>query len=123
MSQPTQTAEPPRKPAADPISTVQGNGAALSRFPGLEDEYVKAELHNGIVIFADIRDFTSYMDANSDYAISLLACFRRVLSQCFSGKTLKANANERYTTFAKELGDGVMMVWIAEQGSTTDISV
>jgi class 3 adenylate cyclase len=93
------------------------------RFPGLEDEYVKAELHNGIVIFADIREFSSYMDANSDYAISLLACFRRVLSQCFSGKSLKANGNDRYTTFAKELGDGVMMIWIAEQGSITDISV
>jgi class 3 adenylate cyclase len=63
------------------------------------------------------------MDANSDYAISLLACFRRVLSKCFSGKALKANENERYTTFAKELGDGVMLIWIAEQGSITDISV
>ena len=63
------------------------------------------------------------MDANSDYAISLLACFRRVLSKFFSDRSLKANANERYTTFAKELGDGVMMIWIAEQGSITDISV
>jgi class 3 adenylate cyclase len=123
MSQETQTADPPRKPTADPMSTVSENTAAVSRFPGLEDEYVKAELHNGIVVFADIRDFTSYMDANSDYAISLLACFRRVLSQFFSAKAIKANANERYTTFAKELGDGVMMVWIAEQGSITDISV
>lgn len=111
------------KPTVDPTSTVQGNGIHHARFPGLEDEYVKAELHNGIVVFADIREFTSYMDANSDYAISLLACFRRVLSQCFSRKALKANENERYTTFAKELGDGVMMVWIAEQGSITDISV
>jgi class 3 adenylate cyclase len=113
----------PPKPKVDPMSTVQENTVALSRFPGLEDEYVKAELHNGIVIFADIREFSSYMDANSDYAISLLACFRRVLSQCFSGRSLKANANDRYTTFAKELGDGVMMVRIAEQGSITDISV
>jgi class 3 adenylate cyclase len=104
------------------VSTVQENTTAVARFPGLEDEYVKAELHNGIVIFADIREFTSYMDTNSDYAISLLACFRRVLSQCFSDKTLKANVNERYTTFAKELGDGVMLIWIAEQGSITDIS-
>jgi class 3 adenylate cyclase len=123
MSQLTATASSPRKPTVDPTSTVQGPATVVSRFPGLEDEYVKAELHNGIVVFADIRDFTSYMDANSDYAISLLACFRRVLSQCFSGKSLKANENERYTTFAKELGDGVMMVWIAEQGSITDISV
>src|SRR5436190_1244939 len=123
MSQATETTDASDKPAADPVSTVQENAAAVSRFPGLEDEYVKAELHNGIVVFADIREFTSYMDANSDYAISLLACFRRVLSQCFSGKSLKANENERYTTFAKELGDGVMMVWIAEQGSITDISV
>ncbi len=105
------------------MSTVQENTRAVSRFPGLEDEYVKAELHNGIVIFADIREFSSYMDANSDYAISLLACFRRVLSQHFSAKSLKANENDRYTTFAKELGDGVMMIWIAEQGSITDISV
>src|SRR5215467_9526544 len=123
MSQAMDTAEAPPNATADPISTVQENTAAVSRFPGLEDEYVKAELHNGIVVFADIREFTSYMDANSDYAISLLACFRRVLSQCFSGKSLKANENERYTTFAKELGDGVMLVWIAEQGSITDISV
>ena len=123
MSQATPVTEPPRNPSVDPVSTVQANLNGVSRFPGLEDEYVKAELHNGIVVFADIREFTSYMDANSDYAISLLACFRRVLSQCFSGKALKANENERYTTFAKELGDGVMMVWIAEQGSITDISV
>ena len=109
MSQATETTDASDKPAADPVSTVQENAAAVSRFPGLEDEYVKAELHNGIVVFADIREFTSYMDANSDYAISLLACFRRVLSQCFSGKTLKANGNDRYTTFAKELGDGVML--------------
>ena len=40
-----------------------------------------------------------------------------------SRQTLKANANERYTTFAKELGDGMMMIWIAEQGSITDIAV
>lgn len=123
MSDTTSTLEPPRKPTVDPAPTVQETPTALARFPGLEDEYVKAELHNGIVVFADIREFTSYMDANSDYAISLLACFRRVLSQCFSGKSLKANTNERYTTFAKELGDGVMMIWIAEQGSITDISV
>ncbi|HTL56732.1 MAG TPA: hypothetical protein VL361_13705 [Candidatus Limnocylindrales bacterium] len=123
MSETSQNNEPGPKPAADPSSTVQENTAAVSRFPGLEDEYVKAELHNGIVVFADIREFTSYMDSNSDYAISLLACFRRVLSQCFSGRTLKANINARYTTFAKELGDGVMLVWIAEQGSITDISV
>ena len=123
MSETGQNNDSGQKPAADPISTVQENTAAVSRFPGLEDEYVKAELHNGIVVFADIREFTSYMDANSDYAISLLACFRRVLSQCFSGRTLKANVNARYTTFAKELGDGVMLVWIAEQGSITDISV
>jgi len=105
------------------MSTVQENAKAVSRFPGLEDDYVKAELHNGIVIFADIREFSSYMDANSDYAISLLACFRRVLSQYFSTKSLRANESDRYTTFAKELGDGVMMIWIAEQGSITDISV
>lgn len=123
MSQSPATAEPPRKPTGDTSLTVQSNGAPPSRFPGLEDEYVKAELHNGIVVFADIREFTSYMDSNSDYAISLLACFRRVLSQCFSGKALQANVNDRYTTFAKELGDGVMLVWIAEQGSITDISV
>jgi class 3 adenylate cyclase len=123
VSQQPQIAEPARTTVVDPVSTAQGSTNAVSRFPGLEDEYVKAELHNGIVVFADIREFTSYMDSNSDYAISLLACFRRVLSQCFSGKSLKANENERYTTFAKELGDGVMMVWIAEQGSITDISV
>src|SRR5689334_2828747 len=121
MSQATRTGESTRKPTAD-TTTVQNSNNGVSRFPGLEDEYVKAELHNGIVVFADIREFTSYMDSNSDYAISLLACFRRVLSQCFSGKSLKANENERYTTFAKEFGDGVMMVWIAEQGSITDIS-
>lgn len=123
MSSATAAVDPPRKPGPEVNGAAQGNTALVSRFPGLEDEYVKAELHNGIVVFADIREFTSYMDANSDYAISLLACFRRVLSQCFSGKTLKANENERYTTFAKELGDGMMMVWIAEQGSITDISV
>jgi class 3 adenylate cyclase len=123
MSQPTQTEEPPRKSVPEVGSAAQENTSTVSRFPGLEDEYTKAELHNGIVVFADIRDFTSYMDANSDYAISLLACFRRVLSQCFSGRSLKANENARYTTFAKELGDGVMMIWIAEQGSITDISV
>src|SRR5215471_15706863 len=95
----------------------------LSKFPSLQDEYVKAELHNGIVMFADIRGFSSYIDANSDYAISLLACFRRVLFEHLSAKSLKANANHRYTTFAKELGDGVMLMWIAEQGSITDISV
>jgi class 3 adenylate cyclase len=121
MSAATPTAEPARKVSAEP--TNGATPASMSRFPGLEDEYVKAELHNGIVIFADIREFTSYMDGNSDYAISLLACFRRVLSLCFSGKALKANENDRYTTFAKELGDGVMMVWIAEQASITDISV
>jgi class 3 adenylate cyclase len=74
-------------------------------------------------MFADIREFSSYMDANSDYAISLLACFRRVLFQHLSAKSLKANESNRYTTFAKELGDGVMMIWIAEQGSITDITV
>src|SRR5258708_40235759 len=121
MSQLIPTTDSPRKPTADPISTGQGNSTLVSRFPGLEDEYVKAELHNGIVVFADIREFTSYMDANSDYAISLLACFRRVLSQWFSGKSLRANENDRYTTFAKELADGVMMVWIADQGSVTDV--
>jgi class 3 adenylate cyclase len=113
----------PQKPRVDPMSTVQEKTTAVSRFPGLEDEYVRAELHNGIVMFADIRDFSSYMDANSDYAISLLACFRRVLAQCLSAQSLKANESDRYTTFAKELGDGVMMVWIAEQGSITDITV
>lgn len=123
MSMPVQTDSLSRQAAGNPNGSVQENPNAVARFPGLEDEYVKAELHNGIVVFADIREFTSYMDANSDYAISLLACFRRVLSQHFSGKALKANENERYTTFAKELGDGVMMIWIAEQGSITDISV
>jgi class 3 adenylate cyclase len=123
MSQTGPVTDLPRVPTADSMSSVQGTSASVSRFPGLEDEYVKAELHNGIVVFADIREFTSYMDANSDYAISLLACFRRVLSQCFSGSSLKANESTRYTTFAKELGDGVMLVWIAEQGSITDISV
>lgn len=101
----------------------QQKPAALSRFPTLEDEFVKTELHNGIVLFADIRDFSSYMDANSDYAISLLACFRRVLSRHLSAGSLRVNEGDRYTTFAKELGDGVMMMWIAEQGSITDISV
>ena len=47
--------------------------AQTSRFPSLDDEYTKAELHNGIVMFADIREFSSYMDSNSDYRISLLA--------------------------------------------------
>lgn len=114
---------PPQTVKADPMSTIQEKTRAVSRFPGLEDEYVKAELHNGIVMFADIRNFSSYMDANSDYAISLLACFRRVLATHFSAKTVKANENDRYTTFAKELGDGVVMIWIAEQGSITDIAV
>lgn len=114
---------PPPKTKAEPGTTLTEKAGLASRFPGLEDEYVKAELHNGIVLFADIRDFSSYMDANSDYAISLLACFRRVLSQHLSARSLKANENPRYTTFAKELGDGVMMMWIAEQGSITDISV
>ena len=123
MSQTGESDNPKEKAYVDPMSTVQENTRAVSRFPGLEDDYVKAELHNGIVIFADIREFSSYMDSNSDYAISLLACFRRVLSQFFSKKSLKANENDRYTTFAKELGDGVMMIWIAEQGSITDISV
>src|SRR5437667_5982248 len=113
----------PPKPKVDPMSIVQDKTVAASRFPGLEDEYVKAELHNGIVMFADIREFSSYMDANSDYAISLLACFRRVLFQHLSARSLKANENHRYTTFAKELGDGVIMIWIAEQGSITDVSV
>jgi class 3 adenylate cyclase len=126
MSDTGQTAkpqQPPQQPKMDPMSTVQEKSLAVSRFPGLEDEYIRAELHNGIVMFADIREFSSYMDANSDYAISLLACFRRVLAQCLSSRSLKANENDRYTTFAKELGDGVMMIWIAEQGSITDISV
>lgn len=107
----------------DTTSHAQEKAVVATRFPGLEDEYIRAELHNGIVMFADIREFSSYMDANSDYAISLLACFRRVLSECLSARSLKANENERYTTFAKELGDGVMMIWIAEQGSITEISV
>lgn len=123
MSQAATILDLPRKPNGETNGSSTGHTTTFTRFPGLDDEYVKAELHNGIVVFADIREFTSYMDANSDYAISLLACFRRVLSQCFSGKSLKANENERYTTFAKELGDGVMLVWIAEQGSITDISV
>src|ERR1051326_6111884 len=114
---------PDQKPQADSPAPVHEKAVEVSRFPSLEDEYVKAELHNGIVMFADIREFSSYMDANSDYAISLLACFRRVLFQHLSSKSLKANENHRYTTFAKELGDGVMMIWIAEQGSITDISV
>ena len=110
-------------PATNPMNGAQEKVRDSSRFPGLEDEYTKAELHNGIVLFADIRGFSSYMDANSDYAISLLACFRRVLAEHFSAKSLKANENPRYTTFAKELGDGLMLMWIAEQGSITDISV
>jgi len=112
-----------QKAKADNGSGTQEKTVELPRFPGLQDEYVKAELHNGIVLFADIRGFSSYMDANSDYAISLLACFRRVLFQHLSAKSLKANQNHRYTTFAKELGDGMMLMWIAEQGSITDISV
>ena len=123
MSHPGESANLQQKAKVDSTSTAQEKAMAVTRFPSLEDEYVKAELHNGIVLFADIREFSSYMDANSDYAISLLACFRRVLSQHFSAKSLKANANDRYNTFAKELGDGVMMIWIAEQGSITDISV
>ena len=122
MSDNGDSGNPLQRPKVDPMSTVQEK-TTVSRFPGLEDEYVKAELHNGIALFADIREFSSYMDANSDYAISLLACFRRVLAQYLSSKSLKANVNDRYTTFAKELGDGVMMMWIAEQGSITDISV
>lgn len=123
MSNNGDSGAPPLKPAGDAAGNGQEKTPAASRFPGLEDEYVKAELHNGIVMFADIRGFSSYMDSNSDYAISLLACFRRVLAQSLSAKSLKANENSRYTTFAKELGDGVMMIWIAEQGSITDISV
>src|SRR5512138_3924625 len=123
MSTTGEPENPPPKTKAEPGTALLEKGGLTSRFPGLEDEYVKAELHNGIVLFADIRDFSSYMDANSDYAISLLACFRRVLSQHLSARSLKANENPRYTTFAKELGDGVMMMWIAEQGSITDISV
>src|SRR5689334_10441606 len=102
----------PDKPAANHASPASEKAADMPRFPGLQDEYVKAELHNGIVLFADIRGFSSYIDANSDYAISLLACFRRVLFQHLSAKSLKANQNQRYTTFAKELGDGVMLMWI-----------
>jgi class 3 adenylate cyclase len=123
MSDNSESGNVGQKAKQDPTSTVQEKTSAVSRFPSLEDEYVKAELHNGLVMFADIREFSSYMDANSDYAISLLACFRRVLFQHLSAKSLKANENGRYTTFAKELGDGVMMIWIAEQGSITDISV
>src|SRR5260370_18927873 len=111
MSQPSQTAEAPRMPMVDPMSTVEENTAAASRFPGLEAEYVKAELHNGIVVFADIREFTSYMDANSDYAISLLACFRRVLSPCFSGRSLKANKKTHYTTFPKKPCRAALIIW------------
>lgn len=118
-----QTDASKQAPKLDTTSITLDKALAVSRFPGLEDEYIRAELHNGIVMFADIREFSSYMDANSDYAISLLACFRRVLAECLSARTLKANENERYTTFAKELGDGVMMIWIAEQGSITEISV
>lgn len=121
VAQPPQ--QPIQTPRLDPARNGQEKPVTPSRFPGLEDEYIKAELHNGIVMFADIRDFSSYMDANSDYAISLLACFRRVLAQHLSSDALPANANERYTSFAKELGDGVMMIWIAEQGSITDITV
>jgi len=123
MSENGESGNPQVKLPVDRMSTVQEKTTEASRFPSLEDEYVKAELHNGIVMFADIREFSSYMDANSDYAISLLACFRRVLFQHLSARSLKANENNRYTTFAKELGDGVMMIWIAEQGSITDISV
>ncbi|HEY5913258.1 MAG TPA: adenylate/guanylate cyclase domain-containing protein [Verrucomicrobiae bacterium] len=123
MSDAAQSDIPPQTAKADTTSITHDKTRLPSRFPGLEDEYVKAELHTGIVMFADIREFSSYMDANSDYAISLLACFRRVLSQHLSAKSLKANEGSRYTTFAKELGDGVMMMWIAEQGSITDISV
>jgi class 3 adenylate cyclase len=122
MSETAQSTNP-QNTQADTANTAESKIVTISRFPGLEDEYIRAELHNGIVMFADIREFSSYMDANSDYAISLLACFRRVLSQCLSARSLKANSNDRYTTFAKELGDGVMMLWIAEQGSITEISV
>jgi class 3 adenylate cyclase len=123
MSDNAESASPPKKAKMDRVVNGPEKANEVTRFPGLEDEYVKAELHNGIVLFADIREFSSYMDANSDYAISLLACFRRVLFQHLSAKSLKANENPRYTTFAKELGDGVMMMWIAEQGSINDISV
>jgi len=114
---------PLEKPKTDPAKNGQDKGQVVSRFASLDDEYIKAELHTGIVMFADIRDYSSYMDSNSDYAISLLACFRRVLSQHLSAESLKANAKDRYTTFVKELGDGVMLMWIAEQGSITDITV
>ena len=123
MSNTATAGTPPQQPKVDPRKTGQENPIDPPRFPSLEDEYVRAELHNGIVLFADIRGFSSYMDANSDYAISLLACFRRVLSQHLSAHSLKTNQNPRYTTFAKELGDGIMMMWIAEEGSITDISV
>lgn len=123
MSDNSQPSSPPQKAKADRSPAATEKIAEVSKFPSLEDEYIKAELHNGIVMFADIRGFSSYMDANSDYAISLLACFRRVLFQHLSAKSLKVNENTRYTTFAKELGDGLMLMWIAEQGSITDISV
>jgi class 3 adenylate cyclase len=122
MSDNGEAANPPQKGTAERINGAEKTGE-LSKFPSLQDEYVKAELHNGIVMFADIRGFSSYIDANSDYAISLLACFRRVLVEHLSSKSVKLNENHRYTTFAKELGDGVMLMWIAEQGSITDISV
>lgn len=122
MSDNGEPTNPPQKSTVERTSIAE-KPLEISRFPSLEDEYVKAELHNGIVMFADIRGFSSYIDANSDYAISLLACFRRVLFEHLSAKSLKANENHRYTTFVKELGDGVMMMWIAEQGSITDISV
>lgn len=123
MSDNGQQGNTSQKAKTDRVGTGQERAMEGSKFPGLEDEYIKAELHNGIVMFTDIRGFSSYMDANSDYAISLLACFRRVLFQHLSAKSLKVNENTRYTTFAKELGDGVMLMWIAEQGSITDISV
>ena len=122
MNENGEAANPPQKATVDRPNGTEKTSES-SKFPSLQDEYVKAELHNGIVMFADIRGFSSYIDANSDYAISLLACFRRVLYEHLSAKSLKANANHRYTTFAKELGDGVMLMWIAEQGSITDISV
>src|SRR5512137_2072781 len=100
MSQPGSPISNPA-PVGKPSTDTAVEKLYVARFPGLEDEYVKAELHNGIVLFADIREFSSYMDANSDYAISLLACFRRVLAQCLSAKSLKANETDRYTTFAK----------------------
>src|SRR5512138_2475301 len=123
MSDTSVTAFTPKRSNADRLPAGHEKTAEVSRFPGLEDDYIKAELHNGIVMFADIRGFSSYMDANSDYAISLLACFRRVLAQHLSAMTLKAKENNRYTTFAKDLGDGVMMMWIADQGSIPEISV